>query len=161
MNAKTKMIGLGVLLLVIFSLVAVSYVYSPVSNSGSGSGSGLLSPSVLNKLPTRETFLSSQPQELSPKTTDSPSSTFSGIQSSMSGMFSSFVAPPPLAEGFDNILTPALVGTDPVLSTLSSFSGNASCFGKSFGLSNSTGSLCVDQNTYNLLTTRGGNSTGN
>jgi hypothetical protein len=159
MNAKTKMIGLGVLLLVIFALVVMSYVHSPVAQASSGSG--LLSPSVLSNLPTRETFLSSQPQELSPKTTEASSSTFSGIQSSLSGAFSSFVAPPPLAEGFDNILTPAIVGTDPVISTLSSFSGNVSCFGKSFGLSNSTGSLCVDQNTYNLLTTRGGNSTGN
>jgi len=38
--------------------------------------------------------------------------------------------------------------------------GDPSCFGKSSGLSNSKGSLCLDQNQVNLLLTRGGNQTG-
>ena len=38
--------------------------------------------------------------------------------------------------------------------------GDTSCYGKSSGLSNSKGSLCLDQNQMNLLITRGGNQTG-
>ena len=38
--------------------------------------------------------------------------------------------------------------------------GDASCFGKSSGLSNSKGSLCLDNTQMALLSTRGGNATG-
>jgi hypothetical protein len=38
--------------------------------------------------------------------------------------------------------------------------GDSKCFGKSSGLSNSTGSLCLDNELATLLQTRGGNQTG-
>jgi len=42
----------------------------------------------------------------------------------------------------------------------SSAKGDVTSFGKSAGLSNSKGSLCLDANQMNMLLTRGGNSTG-
>lgn len=38
--------------------------------------------------------------------------------------------------------------------------GDANCFGKSSGLSNSKGSLCLGSELTNMLQTRGGNQTG-
>jgi hypothetical protein len=38
--------------------------------------------------------------------------------------------------------------------------GSTTCFGRSFGLSKSTGPLCVNQEQYRLMTTRGQNATG-
>ena len=38
--------------------------------------------------------------------------------------------------------------------------GDTSCVGKSSGLSNSRGGLCLDNNQTAMLTTRGGNATG-
>ena len=132
--------------------------------SSGSSGSELLSPEVMNKLPQREHFLNPQPQSADTNATPSASagtSDFSGIPSSF-GALSSFVAPPALntkiAENFDNMLAPALIGPDPILSPLSKFSGKAECVNKSFSLSNSTGPLCLDEKTYQLLTTRGGNA---
>ena len=38
--------------------------------------------------------------------------------------------------------------------------GSLQCFNRSFGLAKSTGPLCVNQEQYALLTTRGGNQSG-
>lgn len=159
MNAKTKMIGLAILLLVIFALVLSAYYYSPAQAS---SGSAPVSSGSSIVLPTRNDFLKQQ----QPKALDSPKESDSPKDISVLGIFASFTPPPQLnkpqvTEGFDNILNPALVGSDPEISPLSKFSGNPSCFNKSFGLSNSTGALCLDDKTFKLLTTRGGNASSN
>jgi hypothetical protein len=60
------------------------------------------------------------------------------------------------AEAFTNI-------SDIPVQTIDVFStsvGSPTCVGKSSGLSNSTGSLCLTDNMMQMLQTRGGNSTG-
>jgi hypothetical protein len=49
---------------------------------------------------------------------------------------------------------------DKNIDVFSSVKSDVSCVGKSSGLSNSMGGLCLDDNTSNLLKTRGGNQTG-
>jgi hypothetical protein len=61
--------------------------------------------------------------------------------------------------GFDGLFCKPSVA-DNNIELYSSAKGDPSCFGKSAGLSNSKGSLCLDENQMNMLLTRGGNSTG-
>ena len=61
--------------------------------------------------------------------------------------------------GFDGLYCKPSV-KDANIDIYSSASGDSSCFGKSSGLSNSRGSLCLDKNQKNMLTTRGQNATG-
>jgi len=49
---------------------------------------------------------------------------------------------------------------DNSIDKFSQVSGNTSCLGKSSGLSNSMGGLCLDDNLNKMLQTRGGNQTG-
>jgi len=49
---------------------------------------------------------------------------------------------------------------DNSIDKFSELKGNPSCFGNSSGLSNSLGSLCLDNDLSNALKTRGGNQTG-
>ena len=59
-------------------------------------------------------------------------------------------------EGFTNI-------SDIPVQTIDVFStsvGSPTCIGKSTGLTNSTGALCLSDNMMQMLQTRGGNSTG-
>jgi len=49
---------------------------------------------------------------------------------------------------------------DKNIDPFSSVQGSTDCIGKSSGLSNSTGGLCLDSNLSNMLKTRGGNQTG-
>lgn len=49
---------------------------------------------------------------------------------------------------------------DAKLDRFSGIKGDNKCFGKSSGLSNSMGSLCLDNELATLLQTRGGNQTG-
>jgi len=48
---------------------------------------------------------------------------------------------------------------DNTIDVFSNAKGSPSCFGSSSGLSNSMGSLCLDNNLTTLLKTRGGNQT--
>jgi hypothetical protein len=48
---------------------------------------------------------------------------------------------------------------DTSIDIFSTASSNPSCFGNSSGLSNSKGSLCLDNNLMTMLKTRGGNQT--
>jgi len=61
--------------------------------------------------------------------------------------------------GFDGLFCKPYVA-DSSIDKFSEVKGDKSCFGKSSGLSNSMGSLCLDANMQNLLKTRGGNQTG-
>jgi hypothetical protein len=49
---------------------------------------------------------------------------------------------------------------DSQIDKFSSAKGSPKCFGQSSGLSNSMGSLCLDNDLARLLQTRGGNQTG-
>ena len=62
----------------------------------------------------------------------------------------------PKDEGFTN-LSDIQVKTIDVFSTSV---GSPTCIGKSTGLTNSTGALCLSDNMMQMLQTRGGNSTG-
>ena len=62
--------------------------------------------------------------------------------------------------GFDGLFCSAKDGPDAVYK-IGSAKGSRECVGKSSGLTNSMGGLCLDENQINLLSTRGGNmSTG-
>jgi hypothetical protein len=61
--------------------------------------------------------------------------------------------------GFNGLFCKPFVA-DSTIDKFSAVKGDPSCYGKSSGLSNSTGSLCLDQNLQNMLRTRGGNQTG-
>jgi hypothetical protein len=61
--------------------------------------------------------------------------------------------------GFDGLFCKPYVA-DNSLDKFSEVKGDPSCFGKSSGLSNSMGSLCLDNNLSEMLRTRGGNQTG-
>lgn len=49
---------------------------------------------------------------------------------------------------------------NPSIDMYGSTPGSKTCFGRSFGLSKSTGPLCLNQDQYRLMTTRGQNATG-
>lgn len=66
---------------------------------------------------------------------------------------------PKLVEGF--ALQPAPFAESQVLDRYSSTPSGPQCFGKSSGYSNSLGPLCLSQEDARLLSTRGGNITGN
>ncbi len=66
---------------------------------------------------------------------------------------------PKKVEGF--ALQPAPFGDSQVLDRFGSSSSGSQCFGKSSGYSNSLGPLCLSQEDARLLSTRGGNLTGN
>lgn len=61
--------------------------------------------------------------------------------------------------GFDGLFCKPYVA-DSTIDKFSEVKGDKTCFGKSSGLSNSMGSLCLDSNMQTLLQTRGGNQTG-
>lgn len=61
--------------------------------------------------------------------------------------------------GFDGLFCKPNVA-DSKIDKFSEIKGDASCLGKSSGLSNSMGGLCLDDNMQNMLRTRGGNQTG-
>ena len=61
--------------------------------------------------------------------------------------------------GFDGLFCKPYVA-DNNFDIYSTAKGDAKCFGSSSGLSNSTGSLCLDDNQKKMLQTRGGNATG-
>jgi hypothetical protein len=61
--------------------------------------------------------------------------------------------------GFDGLFCKPYVA-DSTIDKFSEIKGDASCLGKSSGLSNSMGGLCLDDNMQNMLKTRGGNQTG-
>ena len=61
--------------------------------------------------------------------------------------------------GFDGLFCKPNVA-DSSIDKFSEVKGDPSCFGKSSGLSNSMGSLCLDSNMAKMLQTRGGNQTG-
>ena len=61
--------------------------------------------------------------------------------------------------GFNGLFCKPYVA-DNSLDKFSEVKGDPSCFGKSSGLSNSMGSLCLDKNLSEMLRTRGGNQTG-
>jgi hypothetical protein len=61
--------------------------------------------------------------------------------------------------GFDGLFCKPYVA-DSTIDKFSEIKGDASCLGKSSGLSNSMGGLCLDDNMQNMLRTRGGNQTG-
>ena len=61
--------------------------------------------------------------------------------------------------GFDGLFCKPYVA-DSSIDKFSEIKGDASCLGKSSGLSNSMGGLCLDANMQNMLKTRGGNQTG-
>jgi hypothetical protein len=60
--------------------------------------------------------------------------------------------------GFDGLFCGPKEGPHSV-DTIGSAKGSLECVGKSSGLSNSMGGLCLDENQKNLLATRGGNMT--
>jgi hypothetical protein len=62
--------------------------------------------------------------------------------------------------GLDGLFCSPNSTKDQKVDIYSEAKGDPSCYGKSSGLSNSKGSLCLDQNQLNLLITRGGNQTG-
>ena len=62
-------------------------------------------------------------------------------------------------QGFDGLFCKPYVA-DNSIDKFSDIKGDPKCFGKSSGLSNSMGSLCLDENMNNMLRTRGGNQTG-
>jgi hypothetical protein len=62
--------------------------------------------------------------------------------------------------GLDGLFCSPNSTKDQKVDIFSEAKGDLSCYGKSSGLSNSKGSLCLDQNQLNLLITRGGNQTG-
>ena len=61
--------------------------------------------------------------------------------------------------GFNGLFCKPFVA-DSTIDKFSEVKGDPSCYGKSSGLSNSKGSLCLDQNLQNMLRTRGGNQSG-
>uniref|UniRef100_A0A6C0JJP5 Uncharacterized protein n=1 Tax=viral metagenome TaxID=1070528 RepID=A0A6C0JJP5_9ZZZZ len=61
--------------------------------------------------------------------------------------------------GIDGLFCKPFVA-DSRIDRFSEAKGSASCFGKSSGLSNSKGSLCLGNDLTTLLRTRGGNQTG-
>ena len=62
--------------------------------------------------------------------------------------------------GLDGLFCSPNSTKDQKVDIYSEAKGDPSCYGKSSGLSNSKGSLCLDKNQLNLLLTRGGNQTG-
>jgi hypothetical protein len=62
--------------------------------------------------------------------------------------------------GLDGLFCSPNATNDQHIDIYSEAKGDPSCYGKSSGLSNSKGSLCLDKNQLNLLVTRGGNQTG-
>ena len=62
--------------------------------------------------------------------------------------------------GFDGLFCGPKQGPQPV-DTIGAAKGSIECIGKSSGLTNSMGGLCLDENQQKMLSTRGGNmSTG-
>ncbi len=61
--------------------------------------------------------------------------------------------------GFDGLFCKPFVA-DNSIDRFSAVSGSKECVGKSSGLSNSKGGLCLDDNLATMLRTRGGNQTG-
>jgi len=61
--------------------------------------------------------------------------------------------------GFDGLFCKPYTA-DGKIDKFSEVQGDPKCFGKSSGLSNSKGSLCLGNDLTNLLQTRGGNQTG-
>jgi hypothetical protein len=161
MDAKMKMLGLAVLLLILFSLTFTAVAYSPhradtlYPRYGTFESMDPMSPEVLNSLPTREHFL------------NKPSSVqgFSSIP--VAEGFEQYTPPsqpvkrePVKVEGFESLLQPANYSQEQSISKFSELKGNVSCVNKSAGLTNSMGGLCLDDSLLKSLTTRGGNSTG-
>ena len=70
------------------------------------------------------------------------------------------VSKPQTVEGFEGIYSPADYSmADGSIDRYSKFRGSPECIDKAFGLSNSRGPLCVeDEVAYNLLRQRGGNA---
>jgi hypothetical protein len=62
-------------------------------------------------------------------------------------------------QGFNGLFCKPYVA-DKNIDLFSEAKSSPSCFGKSSGLSNSLGSLCLDDKLTNALNTRGGNQTG-
>ena len=62
-------------------------------------------------------------------------------------------------KGFNGLFCKQYVADNKV-DLFSDVKGDASCDGKSSGLYNSKGGLCLDNNLKNMLRTRGGNQTG-
>ena len=58
--------------------------------------------------------------------------------------------------GFDGLFCAANEGENPI-DKIGSSKGSSECIGKSSGLSNSKGGLCLDEQQIKLLSTRGGN----
>ena len=63
-------------------------------------------------------------------------------------------------EGFEGLGTSDYNNNAFILDQFSSAVGSPECVGKSSGLSNSTGPLCLSEDQKRLLQTRGGNATG-
>jgi hypothetical protein len=61
--------------------------------------------------------------------------------------------------GFNGLFCKPFVA-DNSIDKFSEVKGDPACFGKSSGLSNSMGSLCLDKNLSEMLRTRGGNQSG-
>jgi hypothetical protein len=61
--------------------------------------------------------------------------------------------------GFDGLYCKPYVA-DNIINPFAETKGSAQCTGKSSGLSNSQGGLCLTDNQKNLLATRGGNASG-
>ena len=61
--------------------------------------------------------------------------------------------------GFNGLFCKPYVA-DSSIDKFSEIKGDPSCLGKSSGLSNSMGGLCLDANMQKMLQTRGGNQTG-
>jgi hypothetical protein len=86
------------------------------------------------------------------------------IASNQSDMYKSFLINGSKTDckkvyGFDGLFcSPS--DSDKALDIFSEAKGSPDCFGKSSGLSNSKGPLCLDKNQLDQLLNRGGNQTG-
>lgn len=66
----------------------------------------------------------------------------------------------PYSEGFNSKIEPSDINVNNALDSFSKDEGSIECIGKSNGLFNSRGGLCLSGDQMTLLQTRGGNSTG-
>jgi hypothetical protein len=103
-------------------------------------------------------YVSNNTKLPSPLSQSDYSAAVASKKESIAGLFGSN-GEPKMVEGF--ALQPAPFGDSHILDRFGSTSSGSQCFGKSSGYSNSLGPLCLSQEDARLLSTRGGNLTGN